>query len=177
MLLTLSLDITYKSHLTNLNKEAAIKYENNHLEIFCNRRSSDLTRNWPRTLSNFITCSESQLEFIKDFTKKISQVLSKVQSQSFIQCHITFIKFIHWKSASGLIHNKSSNCHVIILKRLQILLQKYRIAIARNFLKWIPPYIMEIPGMILKTNKQSKVWNNKCKNYIRLKWRKKRPWL
>ena len=57
ILLTLSLDILYKSHQTNLNKEAAIKHGNSHLEISRNRRSFNLTRDWQRTLSNFITCS------------------------------------------------------------------------------------------------------------------------
>ena len=56
--MTLSLDIIYKSHLTNLNKEAATKCGNSHLEIFCNRRPFNLTRNWQRNLSNFITCSK-----------------------------------------------------------------------------------------------------------------------
>ena len=45
ILLPLFLDILYESHLTNLNKEAATKYGNSHLEIFCNRRSLNLTRN------------------------------------------------------------------------------------------------------------------------------------
>ena len=67
ILLTLSLDILYKSQLTNLNEEAAIKYGSSHLEIFYNTGSFDLTRNWPRTtFSNFITCSESQKKGIQN---------------------------------------------------------------------------------------------------------------
>ena len=98
ILLTLSLDILYKSQLTNLNEEAAIKYGNSHLEIFYNTGSIDLTRNWPRTsFSNFITCSESQKRNSEcqrfHHKEKISQVLSKFQSQYFIQCHIA-ISFI-----------------------------------------------------------------------------------